>query len=248
MKSWSNLNDRVLMAETISRDHAESKPAPAAPPEPKRTLESHLQSHAPFIPASVVAAIEKYEREFEPLDKAYHAAAPVNADAEFEKRVNSVRENPSPENIAALNAESGDELRKKYSDRRAVFEKLRAECIERNATAISPRFIAPVERVVDEFRRQILADFRELGERYGTRLDGSQSDPVKNVDRWLWCFKQTHQVAERAAANRWPPMWQSELPLPSDYRKSVMNNLAPVPDPVETGALKTAADLAAAKA
>lgn len=240
-KTWSNVADRVLMSEDISNDMAATAAKPSAPaPSPCYTLEGHLASHAPFLPAAVVAAIEQYEREFTPLDAAYHAAAEVNADAEIERRVNAVRNDPSPENIAALNAESGDELRKKYGERRAIFERLRGECIERNATALSPKFIPHVERVVEEFRRQIIGDFRALGDKYGVRFDIGQNESVRRVEQWLRCFRDAHTHAERAAKNRWPMGWQNWLPLPDAFRSAVMNNLTPMPELSGSPAQKSA--------
>jgi hypothetical protein len=242
------------MSEEISIARAAAKSDAAAPAFPypvtfPQLFNNFVSTHEPFLPAGVGAGIEQYYREYTPLNEAMQAADEANATAEHERRVEAVRLNPCAETINALNAESGDELRKKFKERWTIFESLRAKCIEKHACILSPKFIPHVERIADEFRAQVIADFRSVYARYGLRFYSEQNEIVQSVDRWLHSFREnfTHEI--RARENRWPSGWQGLLPHPEAFRDAVAGNLAPMTDqPAEPVRLKTSAEIAAGNA
>ena len=228
-------------AETLA---AALKPRPA-------DIVAYLKSIPPFLPRAFVEQLAEYERKFNAFSEQMGLADESRANAEYERRRNLAAENPTPENMAVLAQESHDELKRKYAERRAVFEGLRAQCIQKHATALSRMILPIVEKNVAAFRAQIDADFRTLHRHYGAPYTSTENPAIRAVDRWLDTRKRTLEWENFAKEVRYPAAWESGLPGPDFFPDVCGGNLAPAPDAVASESpipLKSAAEAAAARA
>jgi hypothetical protein len=263
--TWSNLNDRVLMAEKISSEKAAravaAESAPAVPPPTAETLTNALQhrprdiaaylkSLPPFLPREFVEQHSDYERKFNIYTEQMGLSDESRANAEYDRRRNLVAENPTPENLAILAQKSHDELKKEYGERRAVFEGLRAQLIQKHATVLSRMILPIVEKNAAGLRTQIDADFRTLHRHYGVPYDSANNPAIRAVDQWIHCQRRTLTWEDYAREVRYPPGWEMSLPGPDYFRAVCAGNFTPAPEAAPAGnpPLKTAADVAAARA
>jgi hypothetical protein len=285
-KTWSNLDDRVLMAENISIDRAAAvDSAPTAPPPPPAETMASALNHRPanivdfqkalppFLTREFVEQHAEYERKFNAFTEQMGLADESRANAEYDRRRNLVAENPTPENLAVLAQESHDELKKKYGERRAVFEGLRAQCIQKHAAALCRMLLPIVEKNVAAFRKQIDADFRTLHRHYGVPYSSENNPAIRAVDHWWSSRHRTLVWENEARQNRFPHAWEAWLPGPDFFREVTAGNftvatndqplasasplkttagnatpIAPAAISAAVGTVRTAADVAAQRA
>ncbi len=224
-------------------------------PEPVQPYDvpSYFASLPPFLPPALEAKYSEYSKRYDAFTAEMVKADTDHATAEWERRINAARENPSEANIAQLNQESRDELMKKFAERHGVFEHLRNETVMKFAPDISRDLRPIIERLVASFRARVEADFRAVHTRYRVAFDPGQNQALRAIDRWLWDAFQVLDREQWAAENRYPPGWEAMLPNPGSFASILGGNIAPMAieptAPAETPSthLRTASELVAAR-
>jgi hypothetical protein len=212
---------------------------------------SFLAALPPFLPAALVALLAEFKARFDAYSAEMTAADEAHFRADWEARVTAARNDPTPENLAALNSDSSDELRRKYEERHRLYSGLRDECVLKYSTPIARQLRPILVRLAGAFRVQVETDFRAVHARYKIAFDASANLAVRGVDRWLSDAQRQLDAHDNAEANRYPSGWESLLPAPGNFASLCGGNLAPAsattsPAP-EPGSLRTAADVAAAR-
>ena len=244
-------------AETFpARRHATENLAPR--PEtftPERVdasdVPSYFAASSPFLSPEVAALYAEFKARHDAYTAEMTAADEAHFRADWEARVTAARNDPTPENLAALNSDSSDELRRKYEERHRLYSNLRQECVLKYSTPIARQLRPILVRLAGAFRVQIENDFRAVHARYKIPFDASANLALRGVDRWLSDALRQLDAHDTAEANRYPPGWEGLLPTPGNFAALCGGNLAPAPAAptvqVLPPTLRTAAEAVAAR-
>lgn len=244
-------------AETFpARRHATENLAPR--PEtftPERVaaydMGSNLAAIPPYLPAALAAEMNEYARRFNAYSVEMNASDETHFRADWEARVTAARENPTPENLAALNHDSSEELKRKYEERHRLYSGLRLECVLKHSTPIARQLRPILLALVRTFRAQVEADFRAVHARYRVAFDAGSNLAIRAIDQWQTNALRLLDAHDNAEANRYPPGWETLLPHPGNFKDLCGGNIAPAPAeptvPVLPPTLRTAADVAAGR-
>lgn len=212
---------------------------------------SYLAALPPFLPAELVTLLVEFKARFDAYSAEMTAADEAHFRADWEARVTAARNDPTPENLAALNSDSSDELRRKYEERHRLYSGLRQECVLKYSTPIARQLRPILVRLAGAFRGQVENDFLAVHARYKIPFDASANLALRGVDRWLSDASRLLAAHDNAEANRYPPGWETLLPDPGNFADLCGGNLAPAPAaptvPVLPPTLRTSAEASAAR-
>jgi hypothetical protein len=212
-------------------------------------VSSYLAALPPFLPAPLAAQLADFKARFDAYSVEMTAADEAHFRADWEARVAAARDNPTAENLAALNHDSSAELRLKYEERHRLYAGLQHDCVLKFSTPIARQLRPILLGLSRAFRAQVESDFRAVHARYRVAFDAGANLAIRAIDQWQTYALRLLDAHDSAEANRYPSGWESLLPAPGNFASLCGGNLAPAsattsPAPAP-GTLRTAAALVA---